>query len=475
MGFGLVFSLTSSTLRGGQDDNWSRFRGPNGSGSVEATGLPVAFGPEQNLVWQTSLPPGHSSPVLSSDRVYVTGVDREALVTIALDPASGRILWQRELTKRHTLPVDKRNDPASPTPAADDGNVYVFFQDSGLASFDKDGRQRWSVPLGPFDNAYGMGSSPVVADGLVILVCDQTTGSFMIAVDKNTGAVRWKVDRPEAKSGHSTPIVYRPAHAGAQLLIPGSFSMIAYALETGEKLWWVNGLAFEMKATPVIHDGLVYIHGTSSASFEDSYGGRIPPFAELRAAHDTDRDGRFSPAEIPDVLAKRWLTLMDLDRDGHLGPSEWAYYQAARSSKGGMWAFRPGGRGDMTPSSVVWHYNRSVPQLPSPLVYGGVLYMVNDGGIMTALDPKTGHVLAQSRLRGGADSYYASPVAADGKIVVVGESGTAIVLKGDASLTVLAANDLNDRVYATPAIANGRLYIRTRGTLFCFGLPRQSN
>ena len=114
------------------------------------------------------------------------------------------------------------------------------------------------MPLGPFNNAYGMAASPIVADGLVVLVCDQNSDSFMIAVEKDTGRLRWRIERPEAKTGHSTPILLQPPGAPAQLLVPGSFYLTAYALATGEKLWWVQGLAFEMKATPVSpgRDGL---------------------------------------------------------------------------------------------------------------------------------------------------------------------------------------------------------------------------
>ena len=473
----LTVTLALATAAAGRasGDDWSRFRGPNGSGVADPSELPTDFDPQRNLVWKTPLPPGHSSPVLSKDRVFVTASEGEELLTIALDRDTGRELWRRQAKRRHSLPVDKRNHPASPTPVVDGDNVYVFFQDSGLLSFDRDGRERWSVPLGPFTNSYGMGSSPVVADDLVVLVCDQNSGSYMIAVGKDDGRVRWKVERPESKTGHSTPIVYRPANEPAQLLVPGSFSLSAYSLAQGEKLWWVNGLAFEMKATPVVRDGIVYIHGTSSAQFQDSYEGKVPSFAELSPTNDKDRDGRFAPDEIPDVLARKWLKLMDLDGDGYLSPTEWAYYQSARSSQGGLWAFRMGGRGDMTASNVIWHYNRAVPQLPSPLLYRDVLYMVNDGGIMTALNPGTGEALAQTRLRGAVDSYYASPVAADGKILVVSESGTVVVLKADGKLTVLTTTDLNDQVYATPAIAGGRVYLRTRSALYCFGSARRTN
>ncbi len=463
----LIALLASVLAPASAAAEWSRFRGPNGSGVGEGASFPTDFGPSSNVLWKTPLPPGHSSPVLDRDRVYLTALDGEALLTIAVDRESGRILWKREAPRSRALRVDRRNHPASPSPASDGENVFVFFQDVGLLSYDRDGRERWRLALGPFDNAYGMGASPIVADGLVVLVCDQSNGSFLLAVGKDDGRTRWKVERPESKSGHSTPVVYRPADAPAQLLVPGSFFLTGYALATGEKLWWVRGLAFEMKATPVSRDANVFIHGTSSSQFEDSYGGKVPSFEELRAA-DKDGDGRFSPEEVPDTLARKWIKLIDLDADGGLSPAEWAYYQAARSSKGGMWSFALGGRGDMTETSVRWHYDRSVPQLPSPLLFGDVLYMVNDGGIMTALDPKTGQALKQARLQGASDSFYASPVAADGKILVISESGKAVVVAADASLSLLAVNDLEDAVYATPALEGSRLYVRTRSALYCF-------
>lgn len=474
-GLGLLWRLLALILAGApavadaQEAGWARFRGPNGAGIDDSAALPDQVGPARNVIWKAALPPGHSSPVVVKDRVYLTAFENDRLVTLALDRATGRILWRREAERRHTLAVDKRNHPAAPSPAADDSQVYVFFQDLGLIAYGEDGRERWRLPLGPFNNAYGMGASPIVVGDLVVLVCDQSQGSFMVAVDRKTGALRWRVERPEAKTGHSTPIVYRPAGGAPQLIVPGSFSLVAYSL-AGEKLWWVNGLAFEMKATPVIAGDVVYIHGTSSESFQDSYGRNVPPFEALRGEHDKDRDGRFSPDEIPDVLAKRWLSLMDIDKDGHLNPGEWAYYQSARKSQGGLWAFRLGGTGDMTASHALWHYNRSVPQLPSPLLYNGALYIVNDGGIMTALNPADGTVLAQRRLRDAVDAYYASPIGGNGKVFVVSESGILTMIKADGKLTEVSVNDLDDVAFATPAIADGRLFVRTRNTLYCFGI-----
>jgi outer membrane protein assembly factor BamB len=451
-------------------EEWSRFRGPNGSGSVETGALPTQFGPGLNVVWKAPLPPGHSSPIVVGDRIVVTGLDAETLVTLGLDRKSGRVLWRREAPRARTLKVDKRNHPASPSPATDGRNVYVFFQDFGLLSYDYDGGERWRVPLGPFDNMYGMGSSPIVVDDLVVLVCDQSNSSFMIALDRNSGRERWKVDRPEAKTGHSTPIVYKPGTGAAQLLVPGSFYLTAYSVDQGERLWWVSGLAFEMKATPVIAGDTVYISGTVSSTFRDSYDSRIPAFEELRT-HDANGDRRFAREEIPDELARRWLNLMDLDGDSHLDQREWEYFRAARASKGGLWAFRLGGRGDMTARSTIWHFDRAIPQLPSPLLYRDLLYIVNDSGIATVLDPATGSVRTQARLQGAMDNYWASPVASDGKIFLVSDSCKVVVLKAGGELEPLAVNDLADQCSATPAIAAGRIYVRARSALYAFGLP----
>jgi len=452
------------------DDAWSRFRGPNGSGIVESGALPTEFGPERNVLWKTALPPGHSSPIVAKDRILVTGLDGESLVTLSLDRATGRIVWRKEAPRPRVLKIDKRNHPASPSQATDGDNVFVFFQDFGMLAYDRDGNERWRMPLGPFDNAYGMGASPVVAGDTVVQVCDQSNGSFMIAVEKSTGKVRWKIDRPEAHTGHSTPIVYTPAGGRPQLLVPGSFYLTSYALDTGERLWWVSGLAFEMKATPVVQDGVLYIHGTSTSSNEDSFANQIPSFEALSAS-DKDGDKRFSRDEVPDVLAKKWMGLMDLNRDGYLDEKEWEYFRTARASKGGLWAFTlGGGRGDVTAASTRWHYDRSIPQLPSPLLYRGTLYIVNDAGIVTTLDPATGSVRAQSRIKGALDNFWASPIGSDGKVFMVSDSCKVVVLKAGGDLEPLAVNDLADQCSATPAIADAKLYIRTRSTLYAFAM-----
>src|SRR5262245_35708603 len=150
-------------LAAGAVDDWPRFRGPNGTGIQDTASLPQELSATKNVVWKTSLPPGYSSPVVSGDRIFLTAFEGEKLLTIALDRASGKELWRRESPRDRHEKLDQRNGPASPTPVADGRNVYVFFADYGLVSYAFDDKERWRPPLGPFDNVYGMGSSPVLA------------------------------------------------------------------------------------------------------------------------------------------------------------------------------------------------------------------------------------------------------------------------------------------------------------------------
>ena len=145
----LVLLLTIGNVH--SQDSWSRFRGPNGTGVSSATGLPAEFGPEKNVRWKRAIPGGHSSPVLTRDRIFLTGHAGEKLLVLCLDRQSGAVRWQRELPRRQTSRIQRPNDPASPSPVTDGRNVYAFFQDFGLISFDANGAERWRLPLGPFN------------------------------------------------------------------------------------------------------------------------------------------------------------------------------------------------------------------------------------------------------------------------------------------------------------------------------------
>ncbi len=318
---------------------------------------------------------------------------------------------------------------------------------------------------------YGIGVSPILAGDKVVLICDQQHNSFAAAFSQADGKQVWKTERPEALSGHSTPVVYRPRGQGPlQIIAPGSFRMDAYDLASGKSVWWVNGLASEMKSVPVLDGDTLYINGYNSPFNDPGRHVEIPSFADALAKYDSNHDGRLQQAELPEGPMRTYFPFEDINHDGKMDEAEWKSFQAVMAAENGLLALNAGGTGDVTAKALRWKYQRSIPQLPSTLLYRGVIYMINDGGILTTLDPANGQPFKQGRLRGAVDKYYASPVAGDGKVFFVGNSGVVTVMKAGAQQEILSVNELDDECFATPAIADGRIYIRTRGTLYSFGL-----
>ena len=200
-------------------------------------------------------------------------------------------------------------------------------------------------------------------------------------------------------------------------------------MATGESVAWVNGLPGEMKSGPVLAGDIVFINGFSSPDNDPGQQVPVLPFAEV-APEARRGQGRedLALAEAPDERTRRYFVFIDLDEDGAADADEWRIWTVGSASENGLLAFRAGGRGDLTGKSLRWRYSRSVPQLPTTVVYRGVVYMINDGGILTTLDAATGAVRKQARLRGAVDHYYASPVAGDGKVYIVSQSGVVVVL-----------------------------------------------
>jgi outer membrane protein assembly factor BamB len=351
----------------------------------------------------------------------------------------------------------------------DGQNVYVFFPERGLISFGKDGKQRWESPLGPFNNHHGLAASPILAEDKVVMLCDQDTNAFLLAVYKDNGRIAWRTRRSEVIQSFTTPILYRPPEGSPQIIISGSFQLIAYALDSGEKLWWVTGMSWQPKTVPLLGRDLIFVHSNTWGTGDPGKQVALPPFAAELQEHDTDKDGRLSISEANGPSLRESWIVVDLDKDGTLDEHEWETYRDMLNGRNGLFAIRPGGRGDLTKTNVLWSYFKSLPNVSSPVLYKDVIYLVKDGGILTSLDCKTGQVLKQARLQGALDQYFASPVAADDKVFLVSESGKITVVKAGPDWEILALNDIREDSYATPAIANGRLYVRTTAALYCFG------
>lgn len=445
------FLVVASLVLAGAD--WPGFRGANGAGvASDSMTYPANF----QTVWKTAIPAGLSSPVVVGDRIFVTGLEGERFALLALDRATGKELWRRHVERKRAEFLHKLNLPASPSVACDGKNVVAFFPDFGLVGYTVQGRELWRAPMGPFNNAYGMGVSPVIAEGRVVLIVDQNKDSYAAAFDLKNGEQVWKVARKEALSGHSTPVVH-----GKWVLAPGSLRMEAYEIATGRVAWGVDGLPAEMKSVPVIHGDLVLVHGFNSPENDAGKLLQLPTFAEALKGFDKNGDGKLTRDEAPVAHVRTNWIYIDLDKNGWLDAGEWDQYLRTMRAENALLAYKIGG-------GLVWKFVRSIPQLPSPLVYQGVLYMINEGGVLTTLDATTGKLYKQARLRGEADKYYSSPVAADGKVYITSHTGKVSVLKAGGEQELLAVNDVEEEVLATPALVDGRVLIRTKEAVVCY-------
>ena len=457
-----VFTLSSALLvaaAGTASAQWPQFRGPNGSGVDTGAGYPVSFSPTKNVVWKKAVPEGQSSPVLAGGHLYLTAKEGSQLLTICLDAVTGRELWRREIRHTPTAKVYHANDPASPTPVADSEGVIVFFPDFGLAAYGPDGKDRWTLRLGPFASFYGMAASPILAGELVIQLCDQRSGSFMVAADRKTGTVRWRRDRPAAPEGWATPMVF-----GAQVVVAGSTRLDGYALGTGEPQWWMPLGSNGSMGTVVSSGETLFVSTTGSA--EPS----MPVFETYLEKFDKDKDRRLSLDEfIVDKEMGEHFGWADADNDKFITLSEWNTIRNLGIGEYGTVAIRPGtARGQLDPTSVLWRFKKNLPYIPAPLVYQNVLYLVKTGGIITSLDIVSGRPSKEGRSPNAPGDYYASPIAADNKVFLASVDGKITVLKSGTQWEVLGVNDLGEAIHATPALSAGRIYVRTRGSIYCF-------
>ncbi len=459
----LSVSLTAAAA------DWLQFRGPNGAGVAAEQAPPERLDPASNLLWKTPLPAGHSSPVLSGDRIFLTAVEDERLLTIALDRQTGAEAWRREAPRSRQGRTHKVNNAAAPTPVSDGSRVYVFFGDYGALAYSAAGDELWKLPLGPFHNQMGMSASPILVDGKLILALDDDRQSSLIALDPANGEMLWRADRSEFTRSFGTPVVHRPARGPAEIILAGAFQLAGYSAETGEKLWWSRGLCWQPKAVAAVDGGMVYAHCWAA-------GGDRPPekvypdFDAALSELDADRDGAIAKAEIYPELDKKFNSF-DLDKDKQLGRRDWTYLQSKTSSQNALIAVRLGGRGDVSDTHLAWTHRKSLPNVASPLVYDGVVYLAKDGGIVSALDAKTGKLLKAGRLPEAIGKYFASPVAASGRVYFFDAAGVLSVVEAGAQWRVLQTLPLGEGGNATPALVDDRIYVRTHENLYCFGKP----
>ena len=450
-------------------EDWPQFRGPNATGvSTESENLPVEFSSTENVAWSVELGKGIACPVIADGRLFATAmVGEQTFAVFGFDSATGQEIWRQEFETGPLPEIMSPNEHASSTPATDGQRVYVHFSTLGLLALDaSSGKVLWKHPLQlPFYlMGWGAANSPIVYQNMVLFNLDDDLAPFLLAVDKYTGETLWRTERPEVLGGYAVPVIVR-ADGRDDIVVAGSGKLKGYDPATGAERWTCNTLLRTIMTSPAVVDDQIYI---SVQSYGDT--ARVLKFALLQWK-DTNQDGRLDKTEINEAFWSKF-DQGDRDQDGYLVDDEIdAAFQAPTNLVGGgatIQAVRGGGNGDVTKTHVLWNIdNKSPSNIASPLVAGGQVFIVKKGGISASFDAATGETVWQKKRIRNLGNYYASPIAGDGKIYVMGENGYIVVLEQGPELKVLAKNDMGESTAATPAIANGRIYIRTLTKLFC--------
>lgn len=452
-----LFAVLAAAPAGAED--WTRFRGANGTGTSGAPGYPGSLAKDRNTVWRTPVRPGKSSPVLTEKYIFLTAYQDGKLYTQCFDRGTGKLRWERTVDRVHHLMTNRLNQPAAVTPVTDGENVIVFFNDFGMVSYDGKGKQRWAAPMGPFNNIMGLGASPILAGEYVILVADQVEGSFIAALDRRNGEMRWNMPREEGE-GWGTPLYYDPAGRAPYVITASRGQLGSYAPGSGKRLTTLRGLPTTVVGSPVIEDGVLYVQG---------YGSEEPaPFSQRLDKLDKNKDGRLTADEYGDEAFLAGIARYVGNRDGILTEDEWNLKQKDVLGPNCLVAYKLeyDAKGVLAPREL-WRYSRSFTGvIPTPLVYQGVLYFVKNGGILTSIDTRTGEVLKTGRVTGALGGYSSSPVAADGKIYIASEDGNVAVVKAGGEWEILSVENFGESVYATPALSDGDIYLRTEEALY---------
>jgi outer membrane protein assembly factor BamB len=387
---------------------WTRFRGPHGSGECEATTIPVLW-TVADCKWRVKLPGvGHSSPVVWGDRLFVTAGIQEAGTRIirCLDTADGRMIWKRDFPAvTFKLNNSKAYDCSSPV--VDEQNVYMMWGTPGeyvvLALTQARGEVVWRRDLGPFTGDHGFGASPIVVGELLIVANDQTGPSSLLALDRRTGETRWKTDRRTTKTAYSTPFLFQPEGCTPQLILSStSHGVSSVDPATGKLNWELADLFGDQRVvgSPVACSGLIF------ASAGSGGGGKH------------------------------------------------------------MVAIKPADPAKAANAQIAYRLSGSLPYVPTSVAHGRLLFNFADSGVVTCLDAPTGEVLWRERIGG---NYFGSPVRVGERIYCIARDGQMVVLAASDQFKLLGRINLEEPSNSTPAVADGMMYVRTVSHLMAVG------
>ena len=395
-------------------ENWTRFRGKNGQGVSGESDLPVKWSATDNVAWKTRIPGNAwSSPIVYGDRVFLTTTTEEGQVcrVLCVERKSGNVLWNKEVHQQKLSAKRAQNSYATPTPVTDGKLVYCVFSDGTVVAIDFDGNVIWKNTDVKFHSLHGLGASPVLADGKLIMPFDGSSPeekklgwkipwdkAVLLALDTSTGRVAWTGKRGMSRVGHVTPIL---VDGGNRIVSAGGDRVQAHDVKSGKSVWSIYSQGEGVTPSPVLGDGMIY----TSSGFEE-----------------------------PTIRA-----------------------------------IRMGGTGDVTESHVEWEQTKGVAALPSFLYIKPHLYSISRDNILHCIDGSSGDIQWVKRLDG---AHSASPVHADGKIYILSEEGTTLVLRPGDEYEEISRNTLDEKCMASMAVSQGQFFIRTSENLYCIGDAR---
>ncbi len=465
-------------------EDWPQFRGPNCAGISEGTTpLPTKFSATENVQWTVKLGDGIGSPVIASGRVFTSAmIDQTTIGVFAFDAATGKELWQRSWPIGDVEEIHLTNSYASTTPAADSERVYFYFGTLGLVALDaQTGKDVWQrdLPVPYFIFKWGAGMSPVLHGDLVLFCQDDDLKPALYAFDKRTGELCWQDDRSDMAVNYSHPVVCSTG-SGDEIVVAGTGLLIGYDPLTGKRIWHARTLLRNIKTTPVVRDGIIYI-SLQSGGIANQW------LASVDRADTGNSDGKLTRDEVqafvgkrpvPESFYQKTFDRGDLDGDGDLEGQELDVAFMSRDNFAGetfdsknpaaefILAVRGGGRGDVTQTHVLWkHPTKHTDHIVSPLVVDNRMLLVQCGGIATCFETQRGEPVFGPGRVGNSGDFFASPVYGDGKIFAASENGNIVVMRNAGELDVLAVNDMGESILGTPAIADGALFVRTRKSL----------
>lgn len=470
-----------------QSENWPQFRGINSTGiAAEDQNPPISFGPAKNVLWKTNLPSGYSSPCIWGDCIFITGIEEKGklLKLFCIDRNDGTIRWEEDIAVEEIERTHVMGNPVTATPSTDGEKVYFYFGSYGLLCYDLNGEKQWDLPMPVPNSRHEMGTSPVISGDLVILNCfgDQNDPR-LLAINKYDGSIVWKhtLEKLKNRDSYSTPVIYKD-----EVIIYSSDYVAGYNISNGNNKWRFVTDESDAVCTPVLGNDILYTV-THSAMGNPTMLAQFPEFTEFAAKYDKNGDLKLDQKEvrnfrfllypempeipgydIPIMYVMGWW---DSNKDSFIDSTEWNNkidQWEARYTKQGIKAIKLGGEGDINLDHFLWGHTEDVPYISSPIIYHNQIYMIKTGGIISCFQAESGKLLYREKL-GGSGMYFASAIAANGRIYIASLKGIVTVFEAGTEPKILAQIDLDDKIMATPAVVDNKLYIRTAGSLYAFG------